>query len=353
VSAVVFLSSWRYAPVFAALQMVVLSTQLANGDPFRRWSTRWYLRLLARLGTLAKNVVICSALYLGGFALIWGAVFVIELHGDFRSYYRHFFGFFQSESGWGTFGAGGAFQILPEELYRTRLSIVLVLAALVFWGLVRLRKHPGELVGWLVMLAATWLAVTYAYFKNAGGGGMYYFFAFFLLAWIFILHAFGRRRRWGAMAQLVLVCTVVLTLPYKDLRAQRNLIADVRSQGRIFREHVASITKGEMIFGEETHLFKSCYQGELVDTGDENMAIARTGYYGEAFNRTYEKYKRELLAHPPRFVIGGLLGTEENASRIMSATLQDLLRSRYKLRVLARHTAPATGGSQALFERQY
>src|SRR4029078_10220242 len=80
-SAAVFLTSWRYAPLFAALQMVVLSTQLTNADPFRRWSRRWDVRVLARLGTGAKNVVISSVLYLAGFAAIWGAVFLFELHG--------------------------------------------------------------------------------------------------------------------------------------------------------------------------------------------------------------------------------------------------------------------------------
>ena len=35
----------------------------------------------------------------------------------------------------------------------------------------------------------------------------------------------------------------------------------------------------------------------------------------------------------------------------MTAELQQLLKTRYKLRVVARRTAFATGGSQALFER--
>ncbi len=178
--------------------------------------------------------------------------------------------------------------------------VVLLLAALMLWGFVRLREHPGELVTWQVMLAANGFAVAYGYFKNQGGGGLYYFFEFFALAWIFILRAFGRTRRWGGLAQLALVAAVALTLPYKDVRAQRNLIAEIRTQGCIFRDHVAGMTKGEMVFGEETHL-----------------------------------------------------ETETTASRIMSAPLQELLRSRYKLRAMARHTAPATGASQALFERRF
>jgi len=351
-SAVVFLLSWRFAPIFAALQVVVLTTQLVDADPFRRWSSRWYLRLLARLGTAAKNAAISSALYLAGFAAIWGAVFLLELHGDFRSYYRHFFGLFLGDSGWGIY-PGSVFHILPEEVYKTRLPIVVLLAALLLWGLVRLRTHPGEMITWLVMLAANWFAVSYGYFKNHGGGGAHYFFEFFALAWIFVLHAFGPRRRWGPLAQLVLVCAVVLALPYKDLRAQRNLVAEARKQGRIFREQAASMTKGEMVFSEETDLFKSRYQGELVDAGDLNAAIARTGYFGDAFTRTFNRYTQDLITNPPRFVIGGLVENETAYARIMTGQLQELLRTRYKLRVLARQTGFGCGCSQALFERRF
>ena len=224
-SAAVFLTSWRFAPVIAALQVAVLSTQLGDSNRDPRPTKRWLLKLwvlLARVGTAVQHLVISSALFVAGFAAIWLPVFLLELHGDFRSYYRHFFGFFLGASGWGTFG-GAAFHILPSELLKGRLASILLFAALILWGLVRMRKQPGQLIAWLVMLAANWIAVTYGYFKNQGGGGLHYFFEFFGLAWIFILHAFARRRRWGALGQLVVVCAVGLTLPHRDLRAQREL----------------------------------------------------------------------------------------------------------------------------------
>ena len=163
------------------------------------------------------------------------------------------------------------------------------------------------LIAWLVMLSANWFAVAYGYFKNQGGGGLHYFFEFFALAWIFILHAFSRRRRWGALAQLVLVCVVVLTLPRRDLLAQRELLAEARKQGRVFRQYVADMTNGQPVFGEETHLFKTKYRGELVDTGDTDAAVARSGYFGDAFTRTFERYTKQLTSNPPKFIIGGLL----------------------------------------------
>ena len=75
--------------------------------------------------------------------------------------------------------------------------------------------------------------------------------------------------------------------------------------------------------------------------------------FGDSFTRTFNRYTQQLLSNPPKYVIGGLLGSETTASRIMSAPLQEVLRSRYKLRAMARHTAPATDASQALFERRF
>jgi hypothetical protein len=349
-SAAVFLTSWRFAPVIAALQVAVLSTQLggSNLDPRPTRLLLKLLRLLARVGTALQHFLISSALFVAGFAAVWLPVFLIELHGDARSYYRHFFGFFLGASGWGTF-PGAVFHILPGELLNSRLATVLLFAALILGGLYHLRKAPGELIAWLVMLSANWIAVAYGYFKNQGGGGLHYFFEFFALAWIFVLHAFSRRGRWGALAQLALVCVVGLTLPHRDLRAQRELLAEARTQGRVFRQYVADMTQGQPAFGEETHLFKSAYRGELVDTGDTDAAVARSGYFGDAFTRTFDRYIKQLTSNPPKFIIGGLL--EGESKRIMTVELQKLLTDRYKLRVMAKRTAFATGGSQALFER--
>jgi hypothetical protein len=346
-AAAVFLTNWRYLPVVAALQFIVVCTQL-GGHIHHPPERSLFLRLLVRLGTAMKHLAISTALFLVGFAAVWLAVFLFELHGDIRSYYRHFFGFFLGASGWGTF-AGARFNILPPELLLNRRPEMHFLGALILGGLVRLRKQRVELVAWLVILSGVWLAVAYGYFKNQGGGGLQYFYAFFALAWIFVLHAFSRRGRWGNLAQLALVGVVVLTLPVGPLLDQQTLLDETRVHARDFRKEVARMTMGQILFSEESHLFEYRYQGELVDTGDTNQAIARTGYFGEAFNRTFEKYTRQLVANPPKFVIAGLL--EEGSPRILSAPLQQLLSQRYTLRLTARNSSFANPGSQALYER--
>ena len=151
------------------------------------------------------------------------------------------------------------------------------------------------------------------------------------------------------MTQLALVVVVVLTLPAGALLDQQTVLDETRVHARDFREEMTRMTVGHTLFSEETHFFEYRYQGELVDTGDTDQAIARTGYFGEAFNRTFERYRQQLVANPPKFVIAGLL--EEGSPRILSAPLQQLLSQRYTLRLKSKNTCFANPGQQALYER--
>lgn len=348
-SSAVFLTSSRYLPVAAALQFVVLCAQLAasngHGDP----TTRPPQTRGARLGAALKTLLISMGLYVAGFAVVWVSMFLFEFHGDFRSYYEHFFGFFSPKSGWGTF-PGSSLRLVPIELLQTRGESVLLCLALILLGLYRLRKQPGQLIAWLVMLSAVWIAVAYGYFKNQGGGGLHYFFEFFTFAWIFTLHAFCGRDRWGALSQLLLLAVVALVLPWQGLVAQQKALLDVRARARTFRRQVAGLTDGQRVFSEEIHLFKTAYANEVVDTGDTAAVIAASGYFGPAFDRTYAAYTRDLISNPPKFVMVGLLN-EVTYGGIMSPTLRDLLRQRYTIRLIARGISLYNGSSQALLER--
>ncbi|HLK93301.1 MAG TPA: hypothetical protein VKZ18_25645 [Polyangia bacterium] len=346
-SSAIFLMSSRYFPVAAALQVVVVVAQLADADGQREPAPG---RLLARVGTALETLLLSTGLYLAGFAVVWVSVFLFELHGDLGSYYRHFFGFFSAKSGWGTF-QGPAFQLLPSELVETRRDGLLFVLALLVAGLYRLRKRPGQLGAWLVTLSALWGAVAYGYFKNKGGGGLHYFVEFFVFAWIFVVLVFCGRARGGALSQLLLLGIVALVLPWKSLVAQQETLRDLRTRGRIFRRQVAAVTKGEHVFGEETHLFKTAYDNEVIDTGDTAAVIAGSGYFGPAFSRTYQAYTQALISNPPRFVMVGLLD-ETNFWGITTPTLRDVLRQRYSIRLIARGISLYNGSAQALMERR-
>lgn len=183
------------------------------------------------------------------------------------------------------------------------------------------------------------------------GRGLHYFVEFFAFAWIFVLHAFCRRDRGGALTQLLLLAIVALALPWKGLVAQQETLRDLRTRGRTFRRQVAAVTRGQRVFGEETHLFKTAYDNEVIDTGDAAAVIAGSGYFGPAFGRTYQAYAQSLLSNPPKFVMVGLLD-EINFSGITTPTLRDVLRQRYSIRLIARGISLYNGSSQALLERK-
>ena len=60
----------------------------------------------------------------------------------------------------------------------------------------------------------------------------------------------------------------------------------------------------------------------------------------------YQAYVQRLKANPPKYVIGGLL-REANPERIMSPALQDLIHSRYTLRVKAVNSARPPSGAES------
>jgi hypothetical protein len=369
VSAVVLLACWRSIPIIAAIYLIVLVGVLA-------WSSG------SRVRTLLSTV----GLPLAGFALVGIPTFFFELHGYVDRYYKRFFGFFSAASGWGTF-PGSEFYLFPASVVRPRQEILLLMLALISVAAYRLRQRWAELAAWLVMLPAVWGIHAFMYYKNQGGGGLHYFAPFFFFAWLMILHGLRSRsqpgrtvlgtlgysiacmfpwRGWFArwdqrmdlraqirpLAQLTLVCLIVALLPWRGLLAERKRLADLRPHALKFLENAATRSDGEAVFGEEMHLYKTKYRNEVVDTGDTASAIARSGYFGKAFNRTFETYVSNLLAQPPRFVMAGLLNTHP-LTGTMSPELLNLLSNRYDLVLQSPGTMIANGGtSMALFERK-
>jgi peptidoglycan/LPS O-acetylase OafA/YrhL len=349
-SSAVFLASWRCVPIIGAFQFIVLARQLGGSGGSVWPPSEPLLAGLRRLGFAAKQLTISASLYATGFAMVWVPTFVLELHGNPQSYYRHFFGFFSAKSGWGSF-SGSEFHLVPGALVEPRIGLVLLFVALIVLGLGRLRAERVQFVAWLLMLSAVWAAVVYGYFVNEGGGGLHYFFEFFLFAWFFVLHALGGRTQWGPLAQFALVCSIGSVLPWRSLFYQQRLAYDARERARSFRQAVARRTQGQRIFGEETHLFKTKYHGEVVDTGDTAASIAESGYFGPEFSGTYQSYVRKLERVPPRFVLAGLLD-EANWRGVMSPALEGSLKKHYRLVLVVQGSAFAYGGSQALFERK-
>jgi hypothetical protein len=333
-SAVVFLTSWRIVPTLLTMQLVVLAKQLAESR-----------------ARGCRCLLYAAALFAAGFALVWVPTFLFELHGDIGEYYRRFFGFFAKESGWGTF-AGPGFQFLPDELTKSRQASLVVMVVLMVAALYRLRRERAQLIAWLVLLPLGWVVYAYGFYRNQGGGGVHYFGPFFLSAWLLILHALRRRAQARPLVQLVVIGLIACLVPWRGLLDQRRQFADLTTEARKFLRGVADRTKGQPVFGEDTHLFKHDYRDETVDTGDVAAAIAKSRYFGDDFTHSFDTYTTTLAAEPPKFVIEGML---DPASFVGTLTPQftDLLKKHYTVALQGPSNLVANGGGGiVLYERR-
>jgi hypothetical protein len=362
-SAVVFLACWRNSLIIAVLLFLALLGAVLRPEG-------------NRIKTLVGNL----GLFVVGFALVWVSTLVFELHGNLSLYHKRYFGFFSEASGWGLFIRGG-FALLPPAVVNGRGPFLLLILGLLLLAGYRLRRHSVELTAWLAMLTATWGAHAYIYYRNRGGGGVHYFLPFFFLAWVFMLHVLSRsvwsqRRRSGLWIQLsagltvrrgfrssafdayarpvrqiLLIGLVAGVLPWRQLWNEGNNLMRLRRQTLSFLQAAKARADGEAIFGEDLHLHKDKYRGEVVDTGDTVSAIAETGYYGKALSRTFRDYGRRLHSDPPNFVIAGLLN-EETHSGIMSPDLHGLLFSRYDIVLRLPGALVANGGCEIVLFKQ-
>ena len=145
---------------------------------------------------------------------------------------------------------------------------------------------------------------------------------------------------------------IVGLLPWDGLLDQRRQLADLGTQGRTFLQEVASRAGGQFVFGEDTHLFKSEYYDEVVDTGDTVNVIANSRYYGEDFTRSYSSYVTTLLSDPPPFIIAAMLDPG-NLFGTTTPHLTGLLKKSYTLALQGPANLIADGGGAiALYQRK-
>jgi len=117
-------------------------------------------------------------------------------HGDGTLYYRHFFGFFSADSGWGALRTGD-FQLLPSALVAAHWPMHLVAVVATGVGLAYPSPQVSrkiQLLGWLPLLSLLWLTSCAAYFLNRSGGGLWYFGAFYVLLAFHLARAVGWER---------------------------------------------------------------------------------------------------------------------------------------------------------------
>jgi hypothetical protein len=341
-SAVMFLTTWRVVPTIGMLVLLTLARQVSEAG-YRFWKT-----VFASLG-----------LFTLGFGVVWGSMFLFELHGDFDLYFKHFFGFFMNGNGWGTF-SGPRFTLWPPELFDAHPRLLALTAALALVALYRIRRERAQLIVWLLMLPAGWVTYAYGYWKNQGGGGLHYFSAYFATVWFLIVHGLrgraspaGSRPLWRPAAQLAVAAAFFFVYDWRALIKRGHELQAMRVQSLQFLKQVAERVGHEPVPGEDSHLYKRKYMGEVVDSGDVVDLFAQTKYFGESFTHIHDAYLADLEAHPPKYVMAAALYREHMVDTA-SRRFYDLLHRRYRLAIEGPWTMitnTPTGGT-LLYERK-
>ncbi len=285
--AMVFLTNWRLGPAVGLVGAAfALEYQAAHG----RSALRAYFGSMLLGG--------------GGFSLL---LFFALFHGDGVLYYRHFFGFFSTESGWGAL-RGESFELFPRALLAPHgLIHGLALAGLALGPVFPTRQVPRrvQLLGWLPLLGLLWMASCAAYFLNRSGGGIWYFGAFYVLLAFHLARAIDWARVGSPWLRGLFFAGLFLGLPWQTTWQQARQLTESFAPAYAFLQTTKLLAAGERIHSEDYYFFKDRYEGEAIDVGDEVAKIGATGYMGEPFTGTANRYFAKLRSDPPRFVITG------------------------------------------------
>jgi hypothetical protein len=304
----VTLTHWRIAPCVAT---VVL---------FTTWC---YWQAYAK--TLREALIYLGACSLSALG-VWLIMFFSMFGGDWSLYYRHTYGLFSKDSGWGVTdsGRGSILRFLldvfnpyadPSALKGGPLLIAIAIYLLI--------PNPNKLLrqAWLMLGGTVFLANAIPYYFNYNGGGAWYFIPFVILLWYyFMLHASQLSLR-----KLTLLGTMIVLLILLNYRAVLlptvHRIATMGQAGQ-FMEKLRSLQTKYSLLSEDTFLFRTQYQGDVIDSGDEVLAVYKSGYYGPAFQQTIKRYLSETQRNPPDYIVTGFTQSQE---------LEDLIDAKYTL----------------------
>ncbi|HWA27686.1 MAG TPA: hypothetical protein VG734_18665 [Lacunisphaera sp.] len=307
IGALVLLTNWRFAPAVGAVIGAFALERLLAAAPGARWP--------------AFGLHVAGIVAVGGATFL--AILLMVFHGDWTLYYRHFFGFFSADSGWGALRTGD-FQLLPPALVGAHWPIHLLALGCAALGVAfpsAQAPRRVQLWAWLPLLGLLWLTCCAAYFLNRSGGGLWYFGAFYVLLAFHLARAVGwDQPALRGLRELVLLA-LFCALPWRATWQQAEQLTDSFAPAQAFLHATRELAGGARIHSEDYYFFKDRYEGEVIDMGDVLFKVSATGYYGPELTATTQRYFARLRSEPPRFVISG--GS-------ISPVLAELLAQRYR-----------------------
>lgn len=303
-SSLLIMTSWRSVTFIISIIGIFLGT------------LRYYKNIFIKDILINILFVACGAVL----PFITILYFVFDL--DMILYYKHFFGFFSSSSGWGLSPPVDKIKFIMVYLsgfshytYFT-IEVIIFLVILIFhFNGKRIQNRKLAFV-WLLSLLFLLSTLSYGYYLNQGGGTIGYVAYYFIMLWFGLLVLFSYLSKLITKDKtnkiiFVGLYSLIFLMPWDSIiYPQLNIIKNM-SNAYAFMNELKSIDKKDKIYSEEFYFYKDKYDGQLIDMGDTVEAVNKTGYYGEDFNKTVNRNYETISLNLPQYILTGITPSEK------------------------------------------
>jgi hypothetical protein len=324
------LTNWRMLPIVFALFL------------FNIWMYRYKYQATFRIIAIYLASYVCAS------AVIFSLLLYYWFGFDLSLYHKHFFGIYTKPSGHGhgTYAHAPAIWFLGSLLKPTVSPQSLkggpVLLALMVYLLV-----PGKALvqnrAWLALGLFAFTVCTAAYYLNYYGGGQWYYIPFLIILWFFVCSNY----KVMAVSRLAVIGVIILALlciNIKTVITPSLWRVYTMHQAYDFMDIVRSLQQTNSTLSEDSFFFRTSYEDELIDMGDMVSRVRKSGYYGDAFNRTVDYHFERTKTHPPDYIVTGFTESPE---------LRSFIRENYILMTQGPGNFTANGfGETKLFKRK-
>lgn len=271
------------------------------------WWRYDHLILLQKLSTYSICLV----------ALLLPLLFVLYRYysWDIGLYYKHYFGFFGSESGWLPRSTSDRLDSIHDAI-STLFHPNWMKGYYLLWGSIPLAviaigangRRAVEWPFWVVLL----IGVVFVHFLLAAinYGTFYYMKPAAIVAWMFGIILAGRVNAIRFTTVGVISIAIVIIVVGRQVASQYLFFAKSFPKALEYARTVR-LAELEAPIYTESHFFFLRSRVPMVDMGDTASAVEKTGYYGADFSKIFRENLDRLAHMPPTYIIHSFVDSPE------------------------------------------
>jgi hypothetical protein len=271
---------------------------------------------------------------------------------DVVLYYKHYFGFFGSESGWQPYSlsdrvdsiSAKTVALLQPHWAKGYYLLLLLLLGSIPLAVIAIGKNGRREIAeqwpfWVPLLVA---AIFVHYLLAAANGASYHYMSpTLIVAWMFGIMLCARVDTIRFPTVGLVSIAIVVVIVARQVTSQYLFFSRSYPKALEYARAV-QLTEAKAPIYTESHFFFLRSRVPLVDMGDTASAVEKTGYYGPNFSRTFRENLSQLALAPPTYIIHSFLDSPE---------LDPIVRSQYLEKQCAPHYYVGYYSPPCLFRR--